>query len=422
MTGRFSSDLQKPACFKSDKLSAATSTTSLIDAARALSPMIQVYTEEAERLRRIPGPVIEAMMAAGLFGLCLPRELGGTESDPATVMRMVETVSKADGSAGWCLMVAAAYGALAGYLPPDVAREIYTEPCVILGGSLQPTGRAVIVQGGYRVTGSWPAESDPQHCKWLVGGCLLDGDTPRSGLSGTLVLFFPAKECSILDTWGKVGLRGTGNHEYSVDHCFVAACHALSLFQPLGSYSLNALPIVELFSALAGVVSLGIARHAMEILIELSGVKVTAGSRRELGEVTNFRESIGYAEAAIRSARAFLYESIEEAWELAKTRQIIPSDHRTTHLLAAAHATNAAKNAVNRLSGALFEAGVPSRIYSTSGLERCVRDIHAVAQHDRVQVSNYEAAGQALLGGRLHSCSVRIDLTPSARLGSWGSP
>lgn len=101
------------------------SATSFIDAAKALAPQIQASAEESERARRLSLPVVEALAQAGLFRLWIPRTLGGEETDPMTLVRVIAEVSRADGATGWCLAIGGEYGAFGGYLPADAAREIY---------------------------------------------------------------------------------------------------------------------------------------------------------------------------------------------------------------------------------------------------------------------------------------------------------
>ena len=63
------------------------------------------------------------MARAGLFRLAIPRALGGEETDPMTLVRVVEEVAWADGAAGWCVAIGGEYGVFGGYLAPDAARE-----------------------------------------------------------------------------------------------------------------------------------------------------------------------------------------------------------------------------------------------------------------------------------------------------------
>src|SRR2546425_12461656 len=79
----------------------------LLDYARELAPIIQAHAAEAERLRRLPEPVLGELKAAGFFRMWLPKEVGGYELPPAGTMRVVEELARSDGSTGWCVMVAA---------------------------------------------------------------------------------------------------------------------------------------------------------------------------------------------------------------------------------------------------------------------------------------------------------------------------
>jgi alkylation response protein AidB-like acyl-CoA dehydrogenase len=211
--------------------------SSFIDAAKGLAPRIQASAEEIEQSRRLPLPLVEAMAQAGLFRLWIPRALGGEEADPMTLVRVVEEVSRADGAAGWCIAIGGENGAFGGYLPAEAAREIYgSDPHVRTAGAFRPFGDAAVEDGGYRATGRWPLGSGCQHSSWIVGGCrILDGDQPRLRADGspvTRILFFPASDCEILDTWHSIGLRGTGSHDYTVADVFVPAARSLSFRDP----------------------------------------------------------------------------------------------------------------------------------------------------------------------------------------------
>src|SRR6516164_10894448 len=130
--------------------------SAFVEAAKGLAPQIQTSADEIERSRRIPLPLVHAMAQAGLFRLWIPRSLGGEETDPMTLVRVVEEVSRADGAVGWCVAIGAEYGVLGGYLPAEVAREIYgSDRGVRTAGALRPFGDAKVVPGGYRVTGRW---------------------------------------------------------------------------------------------------------------------------------------------------------------------------------------------------------------------------------------------------------------------------
>jgi indole-3-acetate monooxygenase len=375
-----------------------------------LAPQICAAADEIERMRRLPLSVVEALAQAGLFRLWIPRALGGEETDPITLVRVVEEVAPADGAAGWCLAIGGEYGVFGGYLPPDAAREIYgSDPLVITAGAFRPTGQAAVADGGYRVTGRWALGSGCQHSDWIVGGCrIFDSDQPRLRPDGTPVmriLFFPAAACEILDTWHSIGLRGTGSHDYAVADLFVPAVHSLSFREPPSEPGpLYALPTIALFGTVVAAVPLGIARHAIDILIELAGTKITTRSQQALREDATMRGDLGRAEALLRSGRAFLYEALDEVWKAVTAGQTLSVTQRAMVWLASTHAVNAAKQAVELM----FSAGGATSAYTSSGLERCLRDIHAAGQHFTLASTNYEMVGQALLGSDMRATPLLV--------------
>ena len=152
---------------------AATAAPSPLAAVRALAPAIRARAEEIEQGRRVPLDLIQGLAEAGAFRLCIPHAQGGVEADVATLLDVIEEVARADGSAGWVVMIGATSGLVSGYLPPDVAREIFGDPFVVTGGVFAPRGEAAVVDGGYRVRGRWAFGSGSEHCRWLLGGCVV---------------------------------------------------------------------------------------------------------------------------------------------------------------------------------------------------------------------------------------------------------
>jgi indole-3-acetate monooxygenase len=168
---------------------------SFVEAAAGLAPLIRSRAEDIEQSRRLPLALFEAITQAGLFRLWIPLSLGGEETDPMTLVRVVEEVSRADGAAGWCVAIGGEYGAFGGYLPAESACEVYgNDKGVRTAGASRPFGDATVVAGGYRATGRWPLGSRCQHSAWIVGGRrILDDDQPRlrsDGTPVTRILFF----------------------------------------------------------------------------------------------------------------------------------------------------------------------------------------------------------------------------------------
>jgi len=370
-----------------------------LETVQALAPLVAEHADSIETERCLPKPVVRALIESGVFKLLAPRALGGAEADPITACRTLEELSRLDGSTGWCAHIAADYSLFGGLLPAEAAREIYSEPGAVVAGTFRRNGTARRVPGGYHVSGRWGFASGISHSTWTIGGFnVYDGDMPRftaSGVPEPRMLFFPTADAEIIDTWHVAGLRGTGSHDYAVNDLFVPERRAFWFSdKPVQPGPLYTLPAMALFVALMTSVTLGIARHAIDSLTELAHVKQPSGVAEVLRESPHAQARIGEAEGLLRAGRAFLYEAVEEAWDVALSGRHLTWEQRGLLWLSGVQATTQALQAVNLM----FRAGGASSNFQSVPLERCLRDIRAASQHRLLQLSNFEVAGQFFLG------------------------
>ena len=375
--------------------------TSAIDAARGLAPLIRSCRDEIERTRRLPAPLVAAMAEAQLFRMYVPKTLGGLEVDPMTLLGAVEEVARVDGAAGWCLSIGAVHGALGAYLREDVARAIYCHaPHAVVAGSVNASGKARAVDGGYQVSGRWSFASGIHHSAWVFGNCVVhDGDAPRPGPGGApemRFVFFPVDQCEIHDTWHVSGLRGTGSHDFSVADLFVPEERSLVAFtaRPHQPGALYTCPFVTYFAASIAGPPLGLARGAIDALVDLASTKTPTGSQSLLRDRPSVQSDIARAEALVRSARAFLVEALQDVWAALVDGREVTMRQRAIGRIAGIHAATSAAQAVDLM----YNAGGGTALYESGLLERFFRDVHAVTQHIAVTPAYYELSGRVLLG------------------------
>ena len=132
-----------------------TQACSLLDTARAMAPRIRACADEIDAARELPRPLFEALADAGLFHMALPRALGGAELDLPTYIQVIEELGKADASTGWVINQGGIFATFAARMPREVARSIWIDtPRSVVSNTPAPTAQAVVVPGGYRVTGN----------------------------------------------------------------------------------------------------------------------------------------------------------------------------------------------------------------------------------------------------------------------------
>src|SRR5277367_2799267 len=129
--------------------------TALLAAARGMRAQVMELRHTFDKERRLPDALVRTMAEAGLFSLWMPRSLGGPELDPFDYIRVIEELAAADGSVGWCANIAATASRLAGHLELATAQRIFRGGRTIVAFTPVPRGKAIAVDGGYRVSGRW---------------------------------------------------------------------------------------------------------------------------------------------------------------------------------------------------------------------------------------------------------------------------
>lgn len=374
-------------------------TNDIASSLRDLLPAIRTRRPEIEKARRLPRDLVGQLRKTGMFGLTVPRAIGGGEATPLEVMRAIELVASADGSTGWCAMIATGNNVAAGYMSEQGARKVFPDPTAPSAGIAAPAGAAVRVKGGVRVNGRWPFASGITHCDWVWAGCLvIDDGRPRMTPTGPEIVhvWMPVSNVEIHDTWYVSGLCGTGSNDFSVRDLFVPDELTFALLDPTGHRSepLYQMPPLGLFVFQLACVSLGIARAALDELVELAQTKVPSLHTAVLADKAVVQVELARAEAALGGARAFLYETVDGMWQaVCAGRQPTPRDIACGRAAAIQAVETAAT--VARTAGTLAGG---SSIYASASLQRHVRDADAVTHHFTVAPHTWEEAGRVFLG------------------------
>lgn len=358
------------------------------DKIHALLPAIQTRREETEAGRRLPGDIVDGLIDSGVFGLAVPRVLGGAELDPTDQLRVIETLSTADGSTGWCAMIALGNGVFAGYMPEAGAKEIFADPHRPTAASIAPAGSAGAVDEGLRVSGRWRFASGIEHTEWVLAGCVFDG-TPTH-------VFMPVGDVRVHDTWYASGLCGTGSQDFEAVDVFVPQERVVSVFDATKHRPepLYQIPVLPLFAAHVAAVGLGIARAALDEVTELSMAKTPSFSTDRMADKPVTQVELARAEASLGAARSFLYDTLDDVWQTVASGM---DPTRRQHALCRAASIHASETAAQVARTASVLAGGTS-IYSSSSLQRHARDADAVTHHVTQSPQMWEESGRVLLG------------------------
>jgi alkylation response protein AidB-like acyl-CoA dehydrogenase len=370
----------------------------LLEAARAFRPRILAERDRIEAARRLPEHLTRDLARAGFFRMFLPAAYGGLDLSPMHGAEVFEELARADASVAWCVWNGNTHWTAA-QLAPDTARALHADPDVVTANSTRASGNAQIVPGGYRVCGRWSLVSGCELASWMVLLCVVHHDgEPRltpAGPPETRFMILPAAECEIIDTWMVGGLRGTGSHDVAVHDRFVPTEFGSSFTDPyvLAEARYRLPPFSRVIPGL-GAMALGIARSAIETLTEIATEKTPERTTQTLRENHGAQIRVSQAESLVRSARLFLYDSLEQLWTVLNAEGGATMTARAHVRLAASHAVVSAVQAIDLLYGA---AGA-SALYTSCPLERAFRDVHAITQHIGVHPRVLETTGRVLFG------------------------
>ncbi|MGH7302404.1 MAG: acyl-CoA dehydrogenase family protein, partial [Candidatus Rokuibacteriota bacterium] len=324
----------------------------LVRTAAALRSVIRGYHDEIEREQRLPKALVEQFHAAGFYSMIIPRALGGLQADPLTYVRVVELLAESAGSAGWNVANNSIGQLVTLGLSDEGVHEVYARGAdtVIAGTAVMGGGRAVPVDGGYRVTGRWPFGTGCQESSWMLGSFqILDGDQPRRSPDGSSVYWrgiFQRSEAQIVDgSWDVSGMRATGSFDWTVDDVFLPERRTMvhagipldNQWARWGGIS-YALPAQAWVGPHHSAVITGIARAGIDALIELASEKTPRGRTSRLCENPQVQDAVGRADTILNAGRAYRSATITEVWNTIAAGEETTLEQRARCRLAGAYA------------------------------------------------------------------------------------
>lgn len=357
----------------------------LKEVAERLIPLIEAEAESSEKAQYQSDKVIAEMRNSGLYSMLLPNALGGSELNFVDAMRIVERLAWADGSAGWCTMVAGVMAASAGsFLPDPGARMIYGKgPDVTLAGNGVPRGYARRVDGGYRIKGHWAYGSGIHHAEWIHSGCFIVDDSGKpllnsDGAPEIVLMHHPRDTIELKGNWEVLGLRATGSFDYvqKGEEIFVpeATTFSFDAETPRRGGVQYQIGLVGFTSWGHTSWALGVGRRALDEIARLSRQRSDVFGL--LADSPSFRKNFADAEAKYRSARAFVYEGWNSIRD-SSVRGATPTLEQIALL----------RLAMRHIHDVLSEIATMAHRYSrgvslrAGRLQRAYRDAHSGTQH-----------------------------------------
>ncbi len=368
--------------------------------ARALLPDIRAAAVEIERQGQVPAALMGRIHDARLMRMLLPRSVGGDETDLVSFVETIEEIAKADASTAWCVGQGSGVSFASAFLAPEVAREIFGPPdAVMASGPSTASAKAVAVEGGFTVSGSWTFASGSRNAQWLAAHCpVLEADgSPRKPEAGPqqITAIFPKDKARITNVWQVMGLAGTGSDDYSVSELFVPKDFTFTrdhVPDRRESGTLYRFSNFNIFGLAFAGIACGLARQMLDDFVALAQVKRPNHAGAPLAANAAVQQQTGFNEARLQAARTYLYSTLTSTWDRVARNGGMSAEERIMLRMMTAYVIQSAKDVVDFA----YHAAGSTAIFCDKPFERRFRDMHVVTQQGQSHMSNFEAAGQAI--------------------------
>src|SRR5271166_4589127 len=351
--------------------------------ARALNQFLREKSDQIEEARTLPREVVARMREAGVFRIAMPKMWGGPELSTIEISEVIEEVSQASASAGWCVMIGCDAGFMSAFLDDAVGRKLYPHLDMVTAGSITPC-RADRVDGGYRISGQWPFGSGINHADVVMAACVVyENGAPMTNGGATVVrlMMAPASSFEILDTWHTTGLRGTGSNDFRASNLFIPDEQSFSFTGPIKRDGTLYRHRLNFFTKFPGV-PLGMARAMIDQVSAAMQTKVELPSQRLYKNAVRVQTAIAEAEMILGAARSYAYCALERHWKRLKANEKLTERERADIVLSRINSAQAARQIIRML----YDTVGGNAIYSARGpFDRALRDVETLCQHLGVQ-------------------------------------
>lgn len=386
-------------------MSSATPTNSVLESVTAQPAQLFAEGLEADNLGKLPDSTVSLMKKSGSIRMLQPREFNGLEMGPREFAETVIGTARINPAAGWVTGIVGVHPWQLAMAEKSVQQEVWSDPDTWMASPYMPNGKAVRVEGGYRMSGRWSFSSGTDHCTWAFLGAMpyVDDDTmdmpPRM-----LHVIIPRTDYEIIDdSWDVVGLKGTGSKDLVVENAFIPDERVMEYdhlidgtqVQTSGvQQTIYRMPWSCMFPLGITAATIGIAEGFMDTAEEYLESRVNAQGTA-IKDDPYVLYQLGHAQAKLYQAKESLITNAEEIFEIVDRGDEVSFARRAagrrTQVEAAWTAVEAANNIFSRCGGTALRMDKP--------MQRFWRDANAGLHHAiHVPSTVYHASGLSSLG------------------------
>lgn len=371
---------------------------------RELRPMLQEQAPLGEKLRAPTEQADAALRELDMYNLLTPTRWGGAGLSTSGLARVQMEMAKCDPSLSWVVQILNGTTWVATLTSDALQESLFGAGPAPVCGAYNPPGKAVKVDGGYRVTGSWPYSSGSRQAQWYQGGCIID-DNGGPIVPGINMAYIPMSEVEIVDSWYVTGMQGTGSDTVIAKDVFIADHMMVTMDKPFGTIedgkkhvgaASDFLPVVPTVRATGLAQLLGAAEYMLELTEKDAKTKpiiTTTYSKRTDSHV--HVAEIGRIAAMLDNARVLLFSATGLLDSAASAGRKLEQLEAAQHKAQCATIVELIHGAVEKI---MFLAG-SSAFSLDKPIQRYWRDVHVGLRHvQNIPQLGFEIYGRDRLG------------------------
>lgn len=325
---------------------------------------------EIEQLGHLPKDILETIYEQKLFKLFTPKELGGKDLNLMEGMKVFQEMSALDGNLGWLVTIGTGGNAFIPTFNQDICKKIFSPRNAVIAGSGYPTGIAMQMEGGYRVTGQWKYCSGADYATTFTMNCFVEHEGIKT--DQIISCSVDRDHVEIHQDWCAMGLKATASHTISVQNAWVPqeATFQLGAFRNSYGSFVHSFPFGTFAEASFLSVCLGITENFLE---EISIITEKISAER----IGSLHSLLMQQQQNFNQLEEQFYTILTQYWERHNAGQNLTDEEL---LRFSQISKDSAATCIDIANSFIRNLGMEA-ITETSSINRIWRNLYTAAQH-----------------------------------------
>lgn len=345
--------------------------------------LIRSQTFICEEEKKLSSKVLELICQKQWLRVTQPKAVGGLEWPFPKIVQLFESLTWADANVGWVVNLGAGANLFSGYLEESAAKEIFNSDRIWCAGSGAISGKAVVLEEGFLISGNWKYASGSAHATHITANCFLEKNGKavllQDGSREFRSFIFPKESVEILNSWKVTGLKATSSNDFKVESLLVPKEWSFSLIRPsdFANAALFHFPFDVLAVVNMAIMPVAIAIHFLDLFEELMATKRPLGGSDLLQEKSGLQELFETLKKQLFKERKEFYRIINEYWSIYSDKQVSHTDLNQKLIQQSKMTAKTARDLVHQL----YPYCGMSIVFEHSELNKVWRDLSVASQH-----------------------------------------